>query len=192
MILGGRSGPVCPTTDWRHEPLRACRPRVACLKEKGHRPASYRRHGASVRARVKRVASRNDRDASSNWILDCMTVSRAGAARTGAQLVVWVGTIVALAQVFVILSFAVGWFLISPSLTDAQVANGEDGFQLSHVTGWAQDSSAYALLVILIGVLVGTFWLLRTTLHPWVFWVACAALALVIPAQQTVLGPVFN
>jgi hypothetical protein len=121
-----------------------------------------------------------------------MTVSRAGAARTGAQLVVWVGTIVALAQVFVILSFAVGWFLISPSLTDAQVANGEDGFQLSHVTGWAQDSSAYALLVILIGVLVGTFWLLRTTLHPWVFWVACAALALVIPAQQTVLGPVFN
>ena len=64
----------------------------------------------------------------------------------------WVGAIVALAQVFVILSFSVGWFLISPSLTDAQLANGEGGFHFSHVTGWAQDSSAYAMLLILIGV----------------------------------------
>lgn len=111
---------------------------------------------------------------------------------TSLLLVSLLAALVAFGQLVVILSFAGGWFLVSPSLTAEEIANGEGGFQFSYVTGFAAAAGPYAFVVVLIGLLVSVLWRFRMRLRPEAFWCASAALAFVIPAQQTILGSLFN
>lgn len=111
---------------------------------------------------------------------------------TSLLLLSLVAAFVVLGQLVVILSFAAGRFLMSPSLTTEEIANDEGGFQFSYVTGFASDAGPYALVIALVGLLTAALWRFRTHLRPEAYWFACAALAFVIPAQQSVLGSFFN
>lgn len=107
-------------------------------------------------------------------------------------LVLAAGAVVVAGQLLVILSFAVGWLLITSPPTYEQLETGDTGFRFDRVKSWADDSSAYAVLAVLVSVVVAMVWFRRDRLQSWLIWVVFAGLVLVIPAQQTVLGSIFN
>jgi len=107
-------------------------------------------------------------------------------------LVATFGALVALGQAYVVFGFFVGWFLVSPSLTDARIANREDEFEFSTVTSFVADAWTYALVIGLMAVLVSLVWGYWRQLHPAVSWCALAAVILVVPARLTILSSVFN
>jgi hypothetical protein len=110
-----------------------------------------------------------------------------------AWFTVGAGVTVALGQLLVITSFAAGYFLVSVAPTNAEISNGQDGDDFGwQMASWLEASSLYALVVVLVGVVVALFWFSSARGKPVMGWLAFTALALVIPAQLTVLGSVFN
>ena len=107
-------------------------------------------------------------------------------------LVVAAGALAAAAQLLMILIYAVGNLLITPVYTFEEIANGEDGFHFWQITFWIKDSWTYAVLLALVCAVVAAVWIRRDRLQPWVKWAVFSALVLVIPAQLTVLDPIFN